>query len=144
MTRNAERFPDDFMFQLTREEHDSLRLQFATSKSGRGGRRYRPFVFTEHGAIMVANVLNSKRAVEMSLIVVRAFVRMREMLGSHRELAIKLSELESKLDTHDRAIQEILDAIRELMEPKAKSRKQIGFRAESRTDSKALKAMVGK
>jgi hypothetical protein len=93
---------------------------------------------------MVANVLNSERAVEMSLIVVRAFVRMREMLGSHRELAIKLSELESKLDTHDHAIQEILDAIRELTEPETKPRKQIGFHAESRTRSKALKAMVGK
>src|SRR5579864_1529357 len=102
--RNIERFPKDFMFQLSREELDSLRLQTATSNSRRGGRRYLPFVFTEHGAIMAASVLNSDRAVEMSLFVVRAFVRLREMLSTHRELATKLSELEHKLDTHDHAI----------------------------------------
>jgi len=142
VARNAERFPEDFMFQLTREERDSLRLQFATSK-GRGGRRYLPFVFTEHGAIMAASVLNSERAVEMSLFVVRAFVQLREMLGNHRELAVKLSELEGKLDTHDHVIQEILDAIRELMDPSVKPRRQIGFRAESRGASKILKARAG-
>ena len=138
--RNTERFPDDFMFQLTREELNSLRLQFATSKTGQGGRRYLPFAFTEHGAIMAASVLNSDRAVEMSLFVVRAFVRLREMLSSHQELAIKFSELERKLDTHDHAIKEIIDAIRELMQPPGKPHKQIGFRAESRAASKTLKA----
>jgi hypothetical protein len=142
--RNAVRFPKDFMFRLTAAEYESLRSQFATSKHGRGGRRYLPFVFTEYGAIMAASVLNSDRAVEMSLFVVRAFVRLRETLSSHRELAIKLSELEGKLDTHDHAIQEILDAIRELMEPNVKPRKQIGFRAESRTASKGTKAIAGK
>ena len=139
--RNADRFPEDFMFRLTAEEHESLRSQSAASNAGRGGRRYLPFVFTEHGAIMAASVLNSERAVEMSLFVVRAFVRLREMLGGHRELALKLSELEGKLDTHDHAIQEILDAIRELMDRSTKPQKQIGFRAESRTVS--LKAKAG-
>ena len=141
--RNAERFPRDFMFRLTASEYEDLRSQFATSKKTRGGRRYLPFVFTEHGAIMAASVLNSERAVEMSLFVVRAFVRLREMLSSHRELANKVTELELKLDTHDHTIQEILDAIRELMEPPDKPQKQIGFRIESRAATKTLKAKVG-
>jgi hypothetical protein len=141
--RNAERFPRDFMFRLTAAEYEALRSQFATSKKARGGRRYLPFVFTEHGAIMAASVLNSDRAVEMSLFVVRAFVRLREMLRGHRELVDKLSELELKLDTHDHAIQEILDTIRELMEPPDKPQKPIGFRIESRAATKTLKAKVG-
>ena len=141
--RNAERFPRDFMFRLTAAEYEALRSQFATSRKTRGGRRYLPFVFTEHGAIMAASVLNSDRAVEMSLFVVRAFVRLREMLRGHRELVNKLSELELKLDTHDHAIQEILDTIRELMEPPDKPQKPIGFRIESRTATKTLKAGVG-
>src|SRR5256885_581677 len=91
--RNAERFPKDFMFRLSAAEYETLRSQTATSKKRRGGRRYLPFAFTEHGTIMAASVLNSERAIEMSLFVVRAFVRLREMLSSHRELAIKLSEL---------------------------------------------------
>ena len=140
--RNIERFPKDFMFQLSREELDSLRLQTATSNSRRGGRRYLPFVFTEHGAIMAASVLNSDRAVEMSLFVVRAFVRLREMLSTHRELATKLSELEHKLDTHVHAIQEILDAIRELMEPPNKPQKQIGFRTQSRCSTSRSVAVI--
>jgi len=139
--RNAERFPQDFMFRLTGKEHESLRSQFATSNPGRGGRRYQPFVFTEHGAIMAASILNSERAVEMSLFVVRAFVRLRKILGNHRDLAMKLSELEGKLDTHDHAIQEILDAIRELMDRSLKPQKPIGFRAESRAGT--LKAKAG-
>jgi hypothetical protein len=138
--RNAERFPKDFMFRLTSNEYEALRLQSATSKSRRGGRRYLPFVFTEHGAIMAASVLNSDRAVEMSLFVVRAFVRLREMFSTHRELATKLSELEHKLDTHDHTIQEILDTIRELMEPPNRPQKQIGFRTESRATLKTLKS----
>lgn len=83
--RNAERFPTDFMFRLTAEGPQSLRSQFATSKKGRGGRRYLPSAFTEHGAIMAASILNSERAIEMSLFVVRAFVRLREMLGTHQD-----------------------------------------------------------
>jgi len=134
--RNSERFPKDFMFRLTAAEYHNLRSQIATSKQRRGGRRYLPFAFTEYGAIMAASVLNSERAVEMSLFVVRAFVRLREMLSSHRELAIKLSELERKLDTHDHAIQEIIDTIRELTELPDKPQKQIGFRAESRASLK--------
>ncbi len=128
------------MFQLTAEEHDSLRSHFATSKRvalGRGGRRYLPYVFTEHGAIMAATVLNSPRAIEMSVYVVRAFVKLRELLSSNRVLSRKLDELErrltKRLDMHDEAIAAILSAIRELTQP-APTTRAIGFTAElSRT-----------
>jgi hypothetical protein len=125
--RNQERFPSDFMFRLRREEHAALRSQIATSKKGRGGSRYAPHVFTEHGAIMAATVLNSKKAVQMSVFVVRAFVRLREMLATNRRLAGKIGELESRLDTHDSTIQDLIDAIKELMTPKERPRVRIGF-----------------
>jgi len=128
--RNVERFPTDFMFQLTAEEHDSLRSQIATSKTGRGGRRYLPYVFTEHGAIMAASVLSSPRAVEMSVFVVRAFVQLRELLGSSRELADRLDDLERKLSTHDQAIAGVIDAIRRLTSVPAKPSRPIGFTAD--------------
>ena len=119
--RNAERFPVDFAFQVTADEFAGLMLQIATSKKGRGGRRKLPLAFTEHGAIMAANVLNSPRAVQMSVFVVRAFVKMREMLGDKRPLAEKLAELErrltGRLDVHEQAIVHILDEIKKLMEP---------------------------
>lgn len=123
--RNAARFPEDFMFQLTEEEIHNLRSQ--TAISSWGGRRYRPFVFTEYGAIQAANVLRSTRAVEMSLYVVRAFVQLREMLASNKELAQRLDELERRLVTHDQAITGILKAIRELMNPPEPKRRPIGF-----------------
>ena len=129
--RNQERFPSDFMFQLTRKEHDALRSQIATSKKSRGGRRYTPYAFTEHGAIMAATVLNSKRAVQMSVFVVRAFVRLREMLATNRRLAGKIAELENRLDTHDSVIQELIEAIRELMVPKEPPHRRIGFQLPS-------------
>ena len=125
--RNRERFPADFMFQLTAKEDESLRSQIVTSKKGRGGRRYPPYAFTEHGAIMAATVLNSTRAVEMSVFVVRAFVRMREMLAKNRQLAAKINELDRRLETHDTAIQDIIEAIKELMAPEGTSKRKIGF-----------------
>jgi hypothetical protein len=125
--RNQERFPSDFMFQLTGKEHDALRSQFATSKKSRGGRRYTPYAFTEHGAIMAATVLNSERAVQMSVFVVRAFVRLREMLATNRRLAGKIDELENRLDSHDSAIVNLFTVIKELMTPKRKRRARIGF-----------------
>ncbi len=129
MRRNAGRFPEDFMFQLSQEERGSLRSQFATLKTGRGQhRKYLPYVFTEHGAIMAATVLNSPRAVEVSIYVVRAFVRLREVLTSSKDLATKLTELERKLKGHDQAIAGILDAIRQLMAPPPEPPKRpIGF-----------------
>jgi hypothetical protein len=125
--RSPERFPSDFMFRLTVKEAESLRSQIATSKEGRGGRRYLPYAFTEHGAIMAASVLNSERAAEMSVFVVRAFVRLREMLSSNRQLAAKIDELERRLETHDTTIQDILDAIKELMIPEQPPGRKIGY-----------------
>ena len=127
VNRNQERFPADFMFQLTSTEDKALRLQIATSKKGRGGRRYLPYAFTEHGTIMAATVLNSPRAVEMSVFVVRAFVRMREMLAKNRQLAAKINELDRRLETHDTTIQDIIEAIKELMVPEGPSKRKIGF-----------------
>jgi hypothetical protein len=125
--RNRERFPADFVFRLTSKEDEVLRSQFVTSKQGRGGRRYAPYAFTEHGAIMAATVLNSERAVQMSVFVVRAFVRLREMLATNRKLAGKIEELENRLDTHDSTIQDLIEAIKELMKPEDPPRKSIGF-----------------
>jgi phage regulator Rha-like protein len=125
--RNQDRFPSDFMFRLTEKEHAALRSQIATSKKSRGGRRYPPYAFTEHGAIMAATVLNSERAVQMSVFVVRAFVRLREMLATNRRLAGKINELENRLDTHDSVILDLIEAIKELMTPKQPARACIGF-----------------
>ncbi|OGT03377.1 MAG: DNA-binding protein [Gallionellales bacterium RIFCSPLOWO2_12_FULL_59_22] len=126
VNRNRERFPEDFMFQLTGEEFANLMSQNATSSWG--GRRKLPYAFTEHGAIMAASVLNSPRAIEISVHVVRAFVHMRELLSSHKELAQKLAQLESKVGAHDKAIAEIINAIRQLMAPEEpKKRRPIGF-----------------
>jgi hypothetical protein len=129
--RNLARFPEDFAFQLTASEYSALMLQNATSKSGRGGRRKLPLAFTEHGAIMAATVLNSPRAVEMGIYVVRAFVKLRELLASNRDLAKRLEELETRivrqLRTYDQAIAGILNTLRELMSP---PQRPIGFTAD--------------
>jgi hypothetical protein len=115
--RNRHRFPDDFVFQLTAEEVDVLRSQNATSRSGHGGRRYLPSAFTEHGAIMAASVLNTPRAIEVSVFVVRAFVKLRQMAEAHKELARKLANLERTVAGHDEAIRSAVAAIRQLMAP---------------------------
>ena len=135
--RNLDRFPSDFVFQATVQEVALLRSQFATSSSGLqkrawGGRRYSPYAFTEHGAIMAAMVLNSARAIEISVYVVRAFVQQRDALMASKELAKRLDELESRIErkfsTHDQAIVGILDAIRQLMAPPEPAKKRrIGF-----------------
>lgn len=127
--RNIERFPSDFMFQLTAQEMKNLKSHFATSSSNWGGRRKLPYVFTEHGAIMAASVLSTPRAVEMSVFVVRAFVRLRTLLATHKELAAKLAELENKLTVHDDQIRLIIEAIKQLMTPPEPPKKRpIGFR----------------
>ena len=125
--RNADRFPADFLFRLNPVERQILRSQIATSRTGHGGRRYQPYAFSEHGAIMAASVLNSKRAVEMSIFVVRAFVRMREALATNLEIVAKLRDLELRVENHDADIEEILVAIRELMTPEPAAGRQIGF-----------------
>src|SRR5881396_2894705 len=125
--RNIDRFPGDFVLQLSSAEYESLRLQFATSNEGRGGRRYLPYAFTEHGAIMAATVLNSERAIHMSIFVVRAFVRMREILIANQKVVAKLAELERRLENHDGRIQDLIHAIKQLMLPAAPNRRRIGF-----------------
>jgi hypothetical protein len=124
--RNLARFPADFMFQLSPEEVDALRSQFATSKRGRGGRRYAPLVFTEQGVAMLSSVLNSERAVQVNIEIMRAFVRLRRMLASHADLARRLDALERKYDAQFRAV---FDVIRELMSPPRPHRRAIGFQA---------------
>jgi len=124
--RNLRRFPVDFMFQLADAEWESLRSQNVTSK-GRGGRRYAPYVFTEHGALMLSSVLNSETAAEIGIMVVRTFVQLREMLSTHKELASKLEALERKVGSHDQAIAGLIDAIRQMMSAPATSSRPIGF-----------------
>ena len=126
--RNRNRFPPDFLFTLTKGEWGSLMSQFAISKTGRGGRRKLPCAFTEHGAIMAANVLNSERAVQASVQVVRAFIKLREMLASNFELARKLNQLEKK---YDRQFKIVFDAIRQLMTTPTPKPNPIGFRPKA-------------
>jgi hypothetical protein len=125
--RNTERFPEDFMFQVTGEEAEVLRCQTGISKPGRGGRRYLPYVFTEQGVAMLSSVLNSKRAIDVNIAIMRAFVQLRKMIASNNKLAQKLTELEQHLESHDELIQAIFEAIRQLMTPPEKPRKKIGF-----------------
>ncbi|MCX5667275.1 MAG: ORF6N domain-containing protein [Candidatus Omnitrophica bacterium] len=132
--RNIKRFPEDFMFQVTKEEN--LRLQFATSSYG--GRRYLPYVFTEQGVAMLSSVLNSERAIEVNIAIMRAFVRLREILLTHKDLAAKIAALELKYKNHDMRFSEydkhitaIFEAIKKLMAPPPeKPRRMIGFKQE--------------
>lgn len=126
LRRNLKRFPQDFAFQLTAEEDTNLRSQIATSNT-RGGRRYRPWVFSEHGAIMLAAVLNSDVAIQASVRVVRAFVRLREMVAANAQLASKLAELERRLDSNDEAIVDLFAALKRLIEPEMQPKREIGF-----------------
>jgi hypothetical protein len=149
--RNARRFPADFAFRLSKAELEHLarqlarpkrsdnRSQIATGSQKHRDPRFLPNAFTEHGALMAANVLNSPQAVAMSVLVVRAFVRMRHMLAAHKELTGKLSELERKIGTHDEQIQMIFEAIRELMTPPAPKRRRIGFLVSERAAKYGLR-----
>lgn len=125
--RNQQRFPADFCFQLTQVEVAHLKSQSVTSK-GHGGRRKRPWAFTEHGAIMAASVLNSPRAVEMSVFVVRAFVRLRDFTRTHADLARQLAVLERRVTGHDTELKQVLAALRQLLQPPARPRRPIGFK----------------
>jgi hypothetical protein len=127
--RNRSRFPEDFMFQLTSEEAESLRSQFATSNKGRGGRRYAPYVFTEQGVAMLSTVLNSERAIQVNIEIMRAFVRLRQMLASNAQLARKMSALEKKYDAQFKVV---FDAIRQLMAPPEPKKRKIGFLVEEK------------
>lgn len=136
--RNCERFPDDFMFQLSAEEKTEVvtncdhlaRLKFSPGL---------PYAFTEHGALMLGNVLKSERAVEVSLLVVRTFVQLRQLLATHQELARKLEQIERKLGTHDQAIAGLIDAVRQMMQSPAPSGQGIGFTAEIKSKNRTQK-----
>lgn len=128
--RNRERFPEDFVFQLTEEEHQSLRFQFETSKIGRGGRRYLPYVFNEYGIAMLASVLKSERAAQMSIFIVRAFIKMREMLATHADLALKIGEIERKQKEHGDQLSAVYSVVKHLMNPPEGPKKKIGFAPE--------------
>jgi|SRR5579859_3388798 len=141
--RNAKRFPQDFRFQLSAHELKLLRSQNVISTSTHGGARYLPYAFTEHGVVMAATVLNSERAIEMSIFLVQAFVRMRRALSTNRQVLAKLAEVERRLESHDSDIQALMEAIRELIDPPAPPRRQIGFEApedSEKSRSKASKA----
>ena len=130
--RNLRRFPADFMFVLSAKEWTGLRYQFGTS-NGRGGRRYRPYVFTEQGVAMLSSVLNSRRAIEINIVIMRAFVQLRELLSTHHELAGKLAELERKLEGHDAAIANLFEAIRQLLaDPAPGHDRKIGYHPGNR------------
>ncbi len=132
--RNQARFPEDFMFQLTVIEAESLRFQIGTSKKGRGGRRYLPFVFTEHGVAMLSSVLNSERAVRVNIEIVRAFVRLRQALAVNKKLVQHMEEVRQRLDAHDvalgehaGAIREVFEEVRRLIGPPDGPKRKIGF-----------------
>ncbi len=124
--RNKDRFPDDFMFVLTDQEYRSSRGHLGTLKRGQHS-KYLPYAFTEQGVAMLSSVLHSMQAVKVNIAIMRVFVRLREFIGAHKDLMIKLAELERKYETHDVQIREIFEAIRQLMEPEQKPRRQIGF-----------------
>ena len=127
--RNIDKFPDDFMFQLTKDEFENLKSQFATSSSTWGGRRKLPLVFTEHGALQAANILNSSQANKMSVFIVRTFIKLREMALKNEQLSRKFIELEKRVSDHDEILIELIHEIRKLIDsPKPKGKKQlIGF-----------------
>ena len=129
--RNPERFPSDFMFQLDYQEDTLLRSQFVTLKKGRGQhRKYLPYVLTENGVAMLSSVLHSQQAIQVNIAIMRAFVKLRELISSHKELAHKLKLLENRIEKHDEEIAGIFSAIRQLMTPPEKKKGKIGFRRE--------------
>jgi phage regulator Rha-like protein len=125
--RNIERFPSDFAFQLTAEETENLKSQIATSSLGHGGKRKRSFVFTEHGVAMLSSVLRSDRAVQMNIFIIRAFVKLREVLATHKDLAQKLEELERRQDEHGDQLSAVYDIVKQLIDEPPQNKEKIGF-----------------
>jgi len=125
--RNIERFPEDFMFEMTKEEFKNWRTQFATSKSDVLGLRYTPFCFTEQGVTMLSCVLSSQRAIEVNIRIIRVFTRMKEMLLTHKDILLKLEQLEKQVVQNNEEIQMIFNAIKQLLNPPREPRKKIGF-----------------
>jgi hypothetical protein len=125
--RNLGRFPTDFMFQLNQEEYNSLLFQIGISNKGRGGRRFLPYVFTEQGVAMLSSVLRSERAIRVNILIMRAFVKIRQAIVTNRELAEKFTELERRSARHDNEIRAIFEAIKKLIAPPDKPKERIGF-----------------
>lgn len=137
--RNLARFPEDFMFQLNREEWNSLLFQFGIANDRRGGRRTPPYVFTEQGIAMLSSVLNSDRAVQVNIVIMRPFVKLREIVGAHKELAQKIDDLQQKYEQHDEELKAVFDAIRQLVQPASRPpKKKIGFHTEADPQSENL------
>ena len=130
VARNKKRFPEDFMFRLTKEEAESLRSQFATSNTGRGGRRHLPYVFTEQGVAMLSSVLNSEQAIEVNIAIMRAFVRLRQMLETNEELNRKFAAVIKKLSTHDKYFRVVFDELQKLTKKPGSSGRRIGFKSD--------------
>ena len=131
--RNLDRFPQDFMFRLTKEEATSLTFQIGISKQGRGGRRYLPYAFTEHGVAMLSSVLNSQRAVQMNILIIRAFIKLRDMLATHKDLAARMEKLEATQKRHASVINILAEEIDNLKKPvPLPPKRQIGFTTEEK------------
>ena len=128
--RNQDRFPEDFMFQLAKEEWQNLKSQFATSSWG--GRRTLPYVFTEHGVLMLSSILNSKRAIKVNVQIMRIYTKMRKMLLTHQDLLIKMNELEAKVWNHDKSIKQIFAYLKALIKEKDQPREPIGFKTKGK------------
>ncbi|SRR5258706_5441312 len=126
--RNTDRFPEDFMFQLSYTEWESLKSQFATSKEGRGGRRYLPLAFTEHGVLMLSSVLNSKRAIRVNIQIMRIYNRLKAMLIDHKDILLKLEKLENKVNKHDEDFKVVFSYLKELLNPPKEPMRKIGFK----------------
>lgn len=132
MKRNLDRFPEDFVLQLTREEEKCLRSQFVISnRERRGGRRYLPYAFTEHGVAMLSSVLRSQRAVQMNILVIRAFVKIRELLSVHKDLAHKMEDLERKQNENSQQLAAVYSIIKKLIDTPLKPPNQIGFKVKN-------------
>jgi phage regulator Rha-like protein len=138
--RNKQRFPPDFMFQLSKDEFDSLRSQIVISK-GRGGRRYPPYAFTEQGVAMLSSVLNSDRAIQVNILIMRAFTKLREMLSTHEDLKKKIDDMEKK---YDQQFQIVFEAIKQLLETDEKPKKKIGFTVKEKQQSYGRRAKKSK
>lgn len=126
--RNLDRFPEDFMFQLTDQEWESLRSQIATSKKGRGGRRYAPFAFTEHGVLMLSSVLNSERAIQVNIQIMRIYTKIKGMVLDHKDILLKLEKLERKISKHDENFKVVFTYLKELLNPATEPLRRIGFK----------------
>ena len=136
--RNQDRFPEDFMFQLAKEEWQNLKSQFATSSWG--GRRTLPYVFTEHGVLMLSSILNSKRAIKVNVQIMRIYTKMRKMLLTHQDLLIKMNELEAKVGNHDKSIKQIFAYLKALIKEKDQPREPIGFKTKGKGLGQSHKA----